>query len=413
MNKKMSAFFLAIILVFTLTGCMQFKVTMNVKNNYVDEGKIQITFNEAYIKSLDKDGQELYEYWREETDQNFGNTYFYDDLTVKPLYYEDNGSIFRGTSYERFLGEDSGYPEEGDESFKIIQLNNNTYRLEVVLKEGIPQDSIDELEMDIEEMKQKLNTWGGKVQFIITTKSKVLSHNADEVINGEYIWDITSILFNASSDKLIAFIEYKAEDENSIVSRSKKEGFIKKYNLDLNHPDFYGKALQHVNVLYGSDKGLELDSELLRLQGALIYARLLGLDGEIEEFAKANPGYDSGFTDVPDWAKPTMNYLFYNKLVYGKGNNLFGSYDPMSEAQFTALVLRALGYSEANKDFVFTDAPKKAFELGFYITDDSGFEIKNKDRLTRRDMSYIAFNSLFIQNKAKSAYLIDNLSIMQ
>ena len=198
-----------------------------------------------------------------------------------------------------------------------------------------------------------------------------------------------------------------------MISRTKKEEFIKKYNLDLQDPDFYGKALQKVNVLYGTDKGLELDSELLRLQGALIYARLLGLEDEIEEFAKTDPGYDCGFTDVPAWAKPTMNYLFYNNLVYGKGDNLYGSYDPMSESQFTALVLKALGYSEANKDFVFTDAPKKALELGFFITDDSGFEIKNKDRITRRDMSYIAFNSLFIQNKAKSAHLIENLSIMQ
>jgi hypothetical protein len=77
------------------------------------------------------------------------------------------------------------------------------------------------------------------------------------------------------------------------------------------------------------------------------------------------------------------------------------------------LVLRALGYSEANKDFVFIDSPEKAVELGFYITDTSGFTIKNKERLTRRDMCYIAFNSLFIQNKEKTAFLLDNLSVMQ
>lgn len=408
MNKKMSAFFLAIILIFTLTGCMQFKVAMNVRNNYIDETKIQLTFNESFVKNLDKDGKELYEYWLEETSQTLGDTDFYDDLTVKPLYYEENGSKFSGTSYERFLGEDSGYPEEG-EGFKIIQLNNNTYRLEVVLDEALLQDDIIEItEMDIEEIKQRLSTWGGKVQFIITTKSKVLSHNADEVINGEYIWDISSILFDTSRDKFIAFIEYKEDEKNSTVKKTKKEEPIKENDSSIDDPDFYGKALKTFNVLYGTDKGLELDSELLKLQGALIYARLLGLEEEIEDFAKANPSYDSGFTDVPEWAKPTMNYLIYNKLIYGEGN-LYGSYDPMSEAQLAALILRALGYSEEDGDFVLADAPKKACELGFCSTYCNGFEREYKDRLTRRDMSYIVFNSLFVQNKAKTAHLIENL----
>ncbi|MGI6085026.1 MAG: hypothetical protein ACOYIF_06225 [Acetivibrionales bacterium] len=414
MNKKnLALFFIIFILTAGLTGCMQYKVVMNVNNNSIDKAMIQIAFNKSYVKSLDEDAQEYFEFLLEEIDETYGDVEFYDNLVVRPLSYEENGFDYIGNSYEFMLEEDIQFPEEGNESLKIIPLNNNTYRLEAVLKESISQESIDQtIDTDIKEIEQELFSWGGKILFAFTTNNKVLSHNADEVVDGEYIWDITSELFNDPDEKIIAFVEYKVAEE-AYVRNTRKEDFIKQLNIDPEDPDFYGKALQSVNVLYGTDKGLDLDSELIRLQGALVYARLLGLGEKISEFAQANPDYDCGFTDVPDWAKPTINCLYYNKLVYGKGNNLYGSYDPMSEAEFTALVLRALGYSEANKDFVFVNSPQKAVELGFYITDNSGYTIKNRNRLTRRDMSYIAFNSLFIQDKEKNAFLVDRLTNVQ
>lgn len=414
MNKKILALFLAIILMVTLTGCMQYKIALEMDCNNASKISLHIAYNETIMNTLGDETQSEIDSLLEA--QNLIGTDT-SGVVVTPLYYVENNATFKGNKYEFTLEDPIALMDEENNTFSIIPLKDNTYRLEV--KFDLDAEQREELDTTLEnsgmtadEYIQLYRSLGGKSEFRLKSNNTVFSHNADEVKDGEYIWDLNSRIIKNKSGTEVIFVEYKVA-EKANVNNPVREEFIKKYNLDSKDPDFYGKALQNVNVLYGSDKGLELDSELLRLQGALIYARLLGLEDEIEEFAKANPGYDSGFTDVPAWAKPTMNYLFYNKLVFGKGNNLYGSYDPMSEAQFTALVLRALGYSEANKDFVFADASKKAYELGFYITDSSGFEIKNKNRLTRRDMSYIAFNSLFIQNKAKSAYLMDNLSIMQ
>ncbi|NLX64255.1 MAG: hypothetical protein GX022_05705 [Clostridiaceae bacterium] len=413
MKIKMLALLSALIFITVLSGCVQYNIALEMDDNNIDKITVQIAYNEALLENLGEG---------EEADvQDELNTplkemgFLFDDtpnnnVVVTPITFEENGMVFKGTSYE-VTYENESVLESTDERFKVIPLKDNTYRLQLKLN---VTEEVEEVDASVEnnEYLDMLGLLGGKMEFRIKTSSNVISHNADKVINGEYIWDLLSRFINNTGESEVFYIEYKVS-EDAYVKNPVREEFIKKYNLAPNDPDFYGKALQKINILYGTDKGLELDSELLRLQGALIYARLLGLEDKIEEFAKTNPDYDSGFTDVPDWAKPTMNYLFYNKLVYGKGNNLYGSYDPMSEAQFTALVLRALGYSEANGDFVFVEAPQKAYELGFYISDTSDYEIKNSDRLTRRDMCYIAFNGLFVQNKEKSGYLIDNLTAMK
>ena len=57
--------------------------------------------------------------------------------------------------------------------------------------------------------------------------------------------------------------------------------------------------LQSQGILKGSDKGLELDKELNRVEGALIYARVIGLESEIEQFKnQPDPNYVMPFKDI-------------------------------------------------------------------------------------------------------------------
>lgn len=52
-------------------------------------------------------------------------------------------------------------------------------------------------------------------------------------------------------------------------------------------PNFYGEKLQELGILKGLDKGLELDSELTRVQGLLIYSGILGIDLlDVDEISK-------------------------------------------------------------------------------------------------------------------------------
>ncbi len=111
------------------------------------------------------------------------------------------------------------------------------------------------------------------------------------------------------------------------------------------------KFLASLGYLKGTDDGLELERNLTRAEGAIMYSRLLGLEEEAQVFASENPNYESGFTDVPEWAEDTLNYLHHLDLVNGISETLYGSNAPMTEAQYTTLVLRALGYSDRDGGF--------------------------------------------------------------
>ena len=423
MNKKRLALVLAlIVLTITLTGCIQTTATYYLDGNSINK----IIFETAYDKDMmeqlgssPEDDEELSE--GELTDALLGAELEGANISITPLSYKDGNSNYVGQRYELIIDNFEEYEEDLEEGVvSITPLGNNKFRLEIAIdnsSSGLLADDdtgqTGDLDVTGEEYLEQFKEMGSKMIISIKTDNKVISHNADEVIDGEYKWSLLEGWIYGTKETLFIEYEFDGSEAQSPSKAPNKEDFIKNNNLDLNDSDFYGKALECVNVLYGTDQGLDLDKDLNRLQGALVYARLLGLDQAIKDFEKTNPDYDSGFTDIPSWAEPQLNYLHHKKLVFGKGNNLYGTYDPMSETEFTALVLRALGYSEANKDFVFIDATKMASEIGFYLTDVSEYTIKDKDKLLRGDMAYIAFNSLFIQNKAKTGFLMDVLSINQ
>ena len=112
---------------------------------------------------------------------------------------------------------------------------------------------------------------------------------------------------------------------------------------------------------------------------------------------------------MPDWAKDTINYLHYMNLISGVSNDKFGSSLEMTENQFVTLILRALGYSETNGDFDWETADVTAYELGFYDDDYIPYNIIKTGGFTRGMMSYIAYNSLFVENKITGVRLLDNL----
>lgn len=403
MNKKYLAILLILIISIFATGCINYEVNTTI-NSSENTGNIvfRFAYNETITGKLDAQDSATIEKQYKDIEENLGNF----DYTAKDIKYEKDGYKFKGREHKiNFSDASLLFNNPAVDMFKRTKVNDTTYRIEMnpYSKEN---DEIDYEEA--EDMLGLMANLGAEITYSLSTDLKITKHNADEVKNNTYIWHLMDDYIN--QNKTIPFIEYKSTNSefDKNVYEVLKEKVITIFELDVNDPDFYGKALNSFNILYGTDKGLDLDSELLRLQGALIYARLLGLDDEIEQFKITNPKYKSGFTDVPNWAEPTMNYLHYKKLVYGIGNNKYGSYNNMTENEFTALVLRALGYYEKNGDFVFTEAANKAKQLGFYNSDIKDYKISNQSKLLRRDMSYIAFNSLFVSNK-QNATLIENI----
>ncbi len=126
--------------------------------------------------------------------------------------------------------------------------------------------------------------------------------------------------------------------------------------------------LKSMGLFQGSDtpygSGYELESAPTRIQGLIMFLRLLGE----EQYALAYPGSGITFADVPDWAEHYVAYA-YDK-GYTKGQEVddqwrvvFGTQDPLAPRDYVTFLLRALGYSEET-DFQWLTAITDAETLG-------------------------------------------------
>ena len=152
-----------------------------------------------------------------------------------------------------------------------------------------------------------------------------------------------------------------------------------------------GKTLNEYGILLGKGTNedgtpdLDLDAPINRVEALTLFVRMLGKEDEV----KAGT-YETPFTDVPDWALGYVGYAYENGLTNGVDATLFGSEDPVSGAQFTTFVLRALGYvSGEDGDFVWDEAPAFAEESGALQ-----MVPNTQDELTRGDVALICFTAI-------------------
>jgi hypothetical protein len=300
--------------------------------------------------------------------------------------------------------------KEGEIGLRLVDLDNGNKRFEMTVELGDETLDGQETTQDDAQVWAMLEATGMKILYSITTDYEVVSHNAHIVDGDKYSLDLLRLsreLENTDLDSMIFFVEIETEtttepeeeveqdDEESKGSREEVENRLKAaIQLDRNHQDFYGEALKELGILKGTEKGLELDKELTRAEGAVMYSRLLGLEEEIELFASENPDYTTDFTDVPDWVKPTINYLHSKGYVNGISTTEYGSGNFMKETEYATLVLRALGYKDG-EDFEWNTANVRAEELGLFSEDAVEPSVMLGGEFNRRKMAYISYNALF------------------
>ena len=108
-----------------------------------------------------------------------------------------------------------------------------------------------------------------------------------------------------------------------------------------------------------SDTDYALDRAPTRIEAVVMLLRTLGKEAEV-----LNAGYAHPFTDVPEWANPYIGYAYATGLSQGVSETEFGSGNA-SAAMYLTLVLRSLGYSDADgRDFTWNDPYTLASEIG-------------------------------------------------
>ncbi|MDR3767548.1 MAG: trypsin-like peptidase domain-containing protein [Butyricicoccus sp.] len=166
----------------------------------------------------------------------------------------------------------------------------------------------------------------------------------------------------------------------------------------------YADSLYKLGVFYGTENGYELDRALTRAEGVALLVRMLGAEKDAQQMTDVQ----TPFTDVPAWASGYVGYAYENGLVAGIGDTMFGSEMAMTMQMYTVLMLRALGYTEADGDFTYVQALSFAQSLG--LLDEQTVEEMTSNTFTRGDAAELTYDTLRFPVQGGNVLLVEQLA---
>lgn len=159
-------------------------------------------------------------------------------------------------------------------------------------------------------------------------------------------------------------------------------------------------TLKDLGLFQGGADGYELDQAPNRGQAAAMIVRLMGKETEAKTLT-----YTAPFTDLDNWEKPYVQYLYQNNLINGTSETTFNPNGKCDATMYSVLLMRTLGFNEKDGDFTYAEALNKAEELG--IIDSSDY---NTNKFLRDDLVALSYTTLSIEPKDKTAdTLLDKL----
>lgn len=158
------------------------------------------------------------------------------------------------------------------------------------------------------------------------------------------------------------------------------------------------ETLSALGLMEGTGAGFELERGASRAEALTMLLRLLGM-----EQAALNSGAVCPFDDG-GWAAARIAYAWESGLVQGVSETHFGSDDPVSVRDWLTMLLRALGYSDADGDFT--------WERSIAFSDSIGLthgEYTAADLCLREDLALLSCNALTLRQKGSDETLIRRL----
>lgn len=157
--------------------------------------------------------------------------------------------------------------------------------------------------------------------------------------------------------------------------------------------------LQDLGLFQGTEQGYELDRAPTRGEAAVMLVRLLG-----EEQSALTLTYSAPFTDLQDWEKPYVQYLYEIGATTGVSATEFAPEESCTAQMYAAFVLRALGYTEADGDFTYAGVDAFAQQIGLY----DAAVIDTADFL-RDDVAAASYTALSLTPKDSEQTLLEQL----
>lgn len=161
-------------------------------------------------------------------------------------------------------------------------------------------------------------------------------------------------------------------------------------------------ALHALNLFQGDEGGFSLHKRATRTEGLVMLIRLMG-----EESTVKSGSYPHAFTDVPTWGSKYVGYAYSQGITKGNTPTNFGATEYITANQYCTFVLRALGYSDTQGDFVWSAAAEKAASLG--VVTQAQIADWKQDVFIRGDMADISYAALTATKKGSSQTLCQEL----
>ena len=146
----------------------------------------------------------------------------------------------------------------------------------------------------------------------------------------------------------------------------------------------------------GAAVDYNLNNTATRAQAAQLLVRLAGAEDA------AQSAGSSGFQDVPAWAEPYVAYAARQGWVSGVSAQNFAPDSAVTANAWCAMVLRMLGYSDADGDFTVSEAAVFAQRIGLTSQSYTG-------TLTRGDVFQIMRDALTFPYRDGSGTVIERL----
>ncbi len=159
------------------------------------------------------------------------------------------------------------------------------------------------------------------------------------------------------------------------------------------------EAMSALGLLKGTGNGLDLESSLTRLQGAVLAIRLQGK--ETTALSMTDAEVNSALSNVedilsiPGWGKKYAAYSLVNGIISGvsksaAGKIKFSAVDPLSGRQFITMVLRSMGYTSSD---VYATCTTRSVDVGM-LTSVQANAFATKKQLIRDDSAGIMYGAV-------------------
>ncbi|MBE6641131.1 MAG: S-layer homology domain-containing protein [Ruminococcaceae bacterium] len=157
---------------------------------------------------------------------------------------------------------------------------------------------------------------------------------------------------SAKFDEVKVVSEYVPREDSNGNTDGAKIPVIKNYKG-------YGEGLSSLGLLDASAISKDYNGAIARIDALVQVLRAMGKEDEALAGSYSHP-----FKDVPEWADKYVAYAYANKITYGVSETLFAPDEAATCAHYLTFLLRAMGYSDAAGEFVWSEPFALAQSVG-------------------------------------------------